>query len=104
LWNLVFDWGCNGRTGSTTWNLKGDKTFESSGGYRGTWEVSGKQITVRYASGTTYSGTINSEGTFMNGTMVDYEGGTGCWNASHTGAGAKSVVTGDDAHDEAGKL
>lgn len=103
LWDMFFDWNCDGSFSSTTWNFKEDKTFESTGGFHGTWSVSGKQITVTYSSGTTYSGTIDSAGTFMSGTMVDYDGVTGCWDASHIDTGAKRGVTGGDSYDEAGK-
>ncbi len=104
LWNLTFDWSCDGNPGSTTWNFKDDKTFEDSGGYYGTWAVNGKQITVTYSNGTRYSGTIDSAGTYMYGTITDVDGGGGCWDANYIGTGAKatSVVAGDEISDAAG--
>lgn len=32
--------------------------------------------------GTTYTGTIDSSGTYMEGTMLSYSGTTGCWSAT----------------------
>lgn len=103
LWNMVFDWDCDGSVGNTTWNLKKDKTFTTpSADAYGTWEASGSQFNLRYTNGTTYEGTISSGGKYMTGTMRSYSGTPGCWNATYVGGSAKGSSFGSsEAADEA---
>jgi len=81
-WSLNFDWYCDGTYGNTTLQLNPNNTFSTNDGGNGAWSMSGNQCTIAYSNGTTYWGTVNASFTYMNGTMTDYDGDTGCWNAN----------------------
>ncbi len=65
--------------------LNSDYTFSSNSGSTGTWSLSGNKFTQYFSNGTIYWGTVNATFTYMNGTMLDYDGDTGCWSANRTG-------------------
>ena len=82
-WYLDYDWGCDGGSSSATWYINYDGTFTDSSDTSGTWSLYGSQVTLTYSNGTTYTGEVS--GDQMNGTMVSYDGNTGCWSASKGG-------------------
>ena len=83
-WILEWDWGCDDATGTADFYIYADNTWfiDYEDGITGTWTLEGDQVTLVFSNGTTYTGTVNSTGTEMEGTMVDYDGYTGCWTAS----------------------
>lgn len=82
-WVTTYDWGCNGSSNTSVDHFYNNGTYIDSFGGTGTWSVSKNSITVNYANGTVYSGTI--DGDVMSGTMVSAgTGGTGCWSAYRT--------------------
>ena len=106
LWDLYYDWDCDGDDGTATLDIKENNTikvtnFDGQIDYA-TWSLNGNQFSFAHENSTTYTGTVNPEGTNMEGTMVSYDGGTGCWNATRTSSGTKSITTGNESHDAAG--
>jgi hypothetical protein len=82
-WNLSYDWNCDGSTGLSVTQINSNNTFSSNWGDSGTWSLTGSQFN-HYPNGTIYWGTINAACNYMNGTMRDYNGTTGCWTASRS--------------------
>ena len=82
-WPLTYDWACTGSEQTGVFYLYEDGTFADDTEATGTWVLSGDQITMAYEGGTVYTGTLG-EGE-MSGTMVAFDGATGCWNASRSG-------------------
>ncbi len=82
-WNLYYDWDCDGSPMFAGYDYYGDGTFSSSGmiSATGTWTQVGNQVTHVFSNGTTYWGTLNGDGTRMDGTMLSFSGSTGCWYA-----------------------
>jgi hypothetical protein len=86
-WKKVNDWGCNGTEGEYTWFVYYDNTFYSDGsGGWGTWTQEGQDLTFTFASGTTYTGKLNSSSSRIEGTMVSHSVSSGCWYADIIGA------------------
>ncbi len=79
-WSLDYDWHCDGTDGTEVITINADGTW-SGGGANGTWTLVGDQFTLYLTNGTTYTGTVNPGYTYLVGTMVDYLGITGCWEA-----------------------
>ena len=79
-WSINFDWDCDGNASSSTWSIRNDGTFES-GSSSGTWTQVANEITLTFPNGTTYIGTIDLAGDFLEGTMIGYTGSDGCWDA-----------------------
>ncbi|MCK4941931.1 MAG: hypothetical protein KAS65_00070 [Candidatus Aminicenantes bacterium] len=96
-WSLNFNWYSKqvATPGTTTITFSGGSknggTFVVQS-YSGSWTVTGSQVRWVFQSGTTYSGTIQSD-TYMSGTMVDYNGSPGYWSASRTGAKSRTGVS-----------
>jgi hypothetical protein len=93
-WSLYFNWYSMqvDTPGTTVITFSG--TSKNSGtfivqSYSGSWTVNGSQVRFVFQSGTTYTGTIQSE-TYMSGTMVDYNGNPGSWTASKMGAKSRT--------------
>jgi hypothetical protein len=103
-WTLEWDWECDGEDGTADLYFHADNTWfiDYEDGLTGTWTLEGDQVTFVFSSGTTYTGTVNSTGTEMEGTMVDYDGITGCWTASLTTR--TRDLTSNEALDSAGIL
>ena len=83
-WPFAFDWSCNGSSDTSVFYTQNDGTFNTYSGSYGTWTLYGNHVTFVYSSGTTYSGTVDSTGTRIEGTMVSHSGSTGCWSAEKT--------------------
>jgi hypothetical protein len=82
VWNLSYDWYCDGSPDTSTWTLGADNRFMSGDGYPGSWSFNGTVFTANYDSGTVYTSTGTVTATSMSGTMVDYNGSPGCWSAA----------------------
>lgn len=107
IWNVIFDWDCNGITGSAAITFNSDFTW-SVGSTIGVWSLEGRAFEF---GGTTftYIGTMSNDGSSMEGTMSNNQGQTGCWTATYIGtAGGTSegtssfVVPNDDVDSLAG--
>lgn len=87
IWSVNADYLCNGRDIMLmTWDIRDGNTFTCLDCIDyGTWNVNGKQITISSYTGfrVQYTGTITSSGDIINGTFVDIENETGCWNATY---------------------
>jgi len=83
-WTLNFDWGCDGSAAAAVWHIHSNGTFISNEGNNGNWNLKNRdEITLNYAIGTIYGGTI--DGDRMDGTMTAAgSGATGCWTAQKT--------------------
>jgi hypothetical protein len=82
-WLVFYSWGC-GSYSETVWNLESDGTFYAPEINRGgTWNVDGRdfKLTFPYEPYATYSGTIDPQGAYMEGTMAGTDGSQGCWQA-----------------------
>ena len=86
-WTLNFFWD-----GTTPIYFYNNGKFSTGGGYAGDWFQTGCTVDWYYESGTHYWGTITAAGTYMDGSMLSYLGGTGTWDASKTPLG--TVVSG----------
>lgn len=84
-WAVYYDWGCTGDySGPITLEFGVDQTFlVTEAGYTsyGTWSMSGDQVVFIFDDppNTQYIGMIDEESTFMEGTMGNRDGGSGCW-------------------------
>ncbi len=83
-WEERIDVGCDGSFGISTLVFRDDYTFDSNprcSESTGTWSLQGNVITFYYTSCDypVYTGTIESSGTEMSGTMDD---GQQCWSAT----------------------
>ena len=95
-WSLNFNWYSKqvDTPGTTTITFSGGS--QNSGtwvttSYSGTWTVNGSQVRFVFPSGTTYSGTIQSD-TYMSGTMGAWNGDIGYWSASKMGVKSRTEV------------
>ena len=87
IWSVNNDYLCNGlNITRMTWDIRSGNTFTclDCTDY-GTWNVSGNQITIFSYTGyrIQYTGTVTSSKDTINGTFVDMENETGCWNATY---------------------
>ncbi|MBN2387062.1 MAG: hypothetical protein JXB85_08575 [Anaerolineales bacterium] len=82
-WDLEYDWDCDGGASQGTLYIHNGGTFDTASNLHGTWSTRGTSFTMVYDNGTTYTGRIS--GTFMEGTMVAFDGATGCWKAYYRG-------------------
>jgi len=98
VWDLYYDWGCDGSPGLTWIEFFDDGTFTTGQGSSGTWTQVGNQVEwVFVPSGTTYTGTI--DGDYMSGTM----GSNGCWEAFRTGSNLEGKGYTDNGVDASGQ-
>jgi len=91
-WNLIFDWNCDGTSGSTSITLNEGGSFS---GDSGNWTLDGSSITMVFiGSGVTatYRGTVTSD-THMEGTMNNTYGESGCWSANKTSSGMQQSIS-----------
>lgn len=82
-WKLDYDWGCNGVDDIVTLTLNSNHRFVSSGGYQGMWELNGNKIIRTYDIGTKYTGTIAATNMKTKGTMIAFNGMTGCFTDTY---------------------
>jgi ABC-type Fe3+ transport system permease subunit len=82
-WATTYDWGCTGSGQSSHFFVQNNGTFTDDDSSTGAWVLTGNQVTFTYSSGTAYTGTLAQDA--MSGTMVSYDGRTGCWNSTRTG-------------------
>jgi hypothetical protein len=82
-WSTTYDWECTGSGQVSHFYIHDDGTFSDDDSSPGTWVLTGNQVALTYESGTAYTGTLNQDQ--MSGTMVSFDGGTGCWNSTRTG-------------------
>jgi peptidoglycan hydrolase-like protein with peptidoglycan-binding domain len=87
IWAINRDYLCNGLDITTmTWDIRSGNTFTclDCTDY-GVWDGNGNQITVSSYTGyrIQYTGTVTSSKDTINGTFVDIENETGCWNATY---------------------
>ena len=77
-WNFSIDWYCDGgrRGGMLTFNA------DLTSSYNGKWQLDGTALELTFPTGETYIGTLQNEGTSMEGTMSDARGNSGCWTAN----------------------
>ena len=94
MWQITFDWECAGKPNQSRLQLFDDHSVEApddrpEGMKVGTWTLSDTQITIILNNGTEYKGTVNPDGTQMEGTMIsrseDNPGQTGCWTGEKIG-------------------
>jgi len=100
LWNILYDWSCDGLPGSTWIEFFNGGTFNNGEGYSGTWTQNGNQVEFVYTNGTTYTGTFS--GDTMTGTMDSLSGFTGCWDATRTSKAVNGGST-DNGVDASGQ-
>jgi len=91
LWNINFDWDCNGSDDKSELFFKDDFTFTTSAESYGIWNYNHPDVTIIYDNSTTYSGEINSSFTKIEGSMVSYKGSTGCWDGVKENASYKAA-------------
>ena len=77
-WNLFYSWNCTGDYAASTVTFNDDGTFNTGGGYTGTWKQRDIKVKWVFTSGTTYKGRQKSDN-LLKGKMVSYTGLTGCW-------------------------
>ncbi len=86
-WTLYYDWGCTGTpSGPITVSFYPDQTFSvTESGYTipGTWGISDSRVDFIFDEypNTHYIGTIDPGSTYMEGSMSNLDGGSGCWYA-----------------------
>jgi hypothetical protein len=86
-WLVSYSWGC-GSYSETIWKLESDGTFYAPEINRGgTWSVDGRkfELSFPYEPYVTYSGTVDPQGTYLEGTMAGTDGSQGCWHARKKG-------------------
>ena len=87
IWAVNRDYLCNGLDITRMmWDIRSGNTFTclDCTDY-GIWNGNGNQITVSSYTGYNiqYTGTVTSTKDTINGTFVDIENETGCWNATY---------------------
>ena len=80
-WSLFYTWGCEGNGGVEVATFLENNKFTTGGQWYGTFTYDGTNIAFTFSNGTRYSGKVSNNSTYMNGTMVDTNGYTGCWDA-----------------------
>ncbi len=82
-WTLYYDWDCDGEDGSTDITFYDDFTFSIGGEVLGTWYTSGDYVEFIFDElpSSDYIGTLYSDGTYMDGSMDNQDGDSGCWYA-----------------------
>jgi hypothetical protein len=79
-WTLYYDWGCTGFPGTGNFSVYSDGSYSDNYGGSGTWQQTGKKVTLTYDGGVTvYSG--KQVKNTASGTMSS-AGYTGCWTAT----------------------
>jgi hypothetical protein len=82
-WAVYYSWGC-GSFSETSWTLSADGTFYSAPVNRsGKWSVRGRDFVLAFPYGpfVVYTGTVDSTGESIAGTMAGNDGSRGCWRA-----------------------
>lgn len=82
-WKLEFDWDCVGSPGAATVTHYSDHRFYTSTGSGGAWKLSGNKIIRTYDNGTKYTGTIEASNMKTKGTMISFNGRTGCYTDTY---------------------
>lgn len=98
-WNKIFDWDCDGTTGLTIDYIRSDGTFSAEDGYYGTWTLTENTFKQIYSSGTIYTGIVDSTCNYITGTMIDYNGVSGCWDASRV-VSSSTIIDNTIEHNE----
>lgn len=84
-WLLYYDWGCTGSPPDPALiTFNSDSTWSISGDTMGSWYLSEDTIVFSFNE-TPYSqyiGTYYADSNYMEGTMINDDGESGCWNAS----------------------
>jgi tRNA A-37 threonylcarbamoyl transferase component Bud32 len=82
-WTLYYDWDCDGEDGSTDITFYNDYTFSIGGSVLGTWYTSGDFVDFVFDEypNSDYMGTVYDDGTYMDGSMDNQDGDSGCWYA-----------------------
>jgi len=81
---LYYDWGCTGEYGSVDISFYEDMTFILwDGPAYGTWYIEDNyfEFTFDESPYAYYVGTIDESGDYIEGTMMNQDGGIGCWYA-----------------------
>ena len=86
VWFINFDWDCTGAYNSVALTFFSDYTYwvEGDSTNTGTWFTSGDYVDFIFDEypNTHYVGTLDSAGTYMEGTMDNLDSMTGCWYAT----------------------
>lgn len=86
VWFINFDWDCTGAYNSVAMTFFSDYTYwvEEDTTITGTWFTSGDYVDFIFDEypNTHYVGTLDSAGTYMEGTMDNLDSMTGCWYAT----------------------
>jgi len=86
-WDLYYDWGCDGvYSGPAELNFHADNNFtltEYSDSLFGTWTIAGTRVEGIFDDypNSHYTGTLDSTGDYIDGTMDNLDNMTGCWYA-----------------------
>jgi hypothetical protein len=87
-WDIYYDWSCTGTySGPAAFTFFYDFSFsvteEGSDPSYGTWFTVGDYVDFTFNDDpfSHYIGTLDSSSTYMEGTMDNTAGGTGCWYA-----------------------
>jgi hypothetical protein len=86
-WSVYYDWGCTGSySGPASMTFQTDNTFtisESGSPSYGRWSMTGKTVEFIFDDypNSDYIGTVDSASTYIQGTMTNSDGGSGCWYA-----------------------
>jgi hypothetical protein len=86
VWAVNSDYSCNEmNVARMIWDMRSDNRYVCLNcGDHGTWAVTGTQITVSSYTGymIKYSGTVATTGDNIDGTFVDNENESGCWEGT----------------------
>jgi hypothetical protein len=83
IWDISYDWLCDSiDIANTTVQFNTDGTFVDSEGRGGTWSQDNCNVDWVYDNGTHYWGTMTTDGTSMEGEMLNSGGLDGCWWAN----------------------
>jgi len=84
-WTYAYDWGCDGGSSLSTWNIYPNKRFADTGYKYGSWVFQEDSVLITYDSGCLpiYSGKVFNQRRSMKGTMACTTDrvATGCWSA-----------------------
>jgi len=86
-WYLYYDWGCTGEYyGPAVITFNSDLTFALSEGgdtSYGQWRISSNTIEFIFNDypNAYYTGTVDQGDSYIEGTMTNTDGGSGCWYA-----------------------
>jgi len=87
-WSVYYEWNCTGNYfGPASMTFYADSTFaitEGTSPLYGRWAMSGNRVEFIFNDypNAHYFGTVDDASTYMEGTMTNSDGGSGCWYAS----------------------